>query len=70
MGEYRSSLGRHAAMMRDPDPQEAFLAKKRAWHEHGLAVFNPDDDFVQDGDYSNRELIRALANRLYGKARK
>lgn len=38
-------------------------AFKKAWHEHGLAVINPDD--VLD-DWEKQTVIN-IASRLYGK---
>lgn len=63
----RSSLTAYAASMREPDPMDAYRTKKKAWQDHGIVMIDPDKDINWDGGYSEREMLKALANRLYGK---
>lgn len=58
----RTSLTPFAASMRDPDPDGARRAAKRAWLDHGIVVIMPGDCQGLD-----RQFIEAVANRLHGR---
>lgn len=54
-----SPLGRRIAC-----PFDAGAEKQRGWHELGILVINPDSDVLS---WSERALVVALGERLYGK---
>lgn len=60
----RTSLTRHAPMMRDPDPDGPRRAAREAWHQHGAVVLTGVQ--VAALDWQDRELVRAIAVRLHG----
>lgn len=59
-----TSLTRHAASMRDPDPDGARLLAARKWHEDGSVVLLPAQ--IATLDWQDRELVRAVAAKIYG----
>ncbi|QZP06811.1 hypothetical protein [Caenibius sp. WL] len=62
MSDFRSSLGRFAASMRDPDPAGKFRAARALWHEMGIIVVFPGDVHGLD-----KEWTEAFANKHYGR---
>lgn len=60
-----TSLTRFAPKMRDPDPCGAHRLAKRHWHERGAVTFLPDQ--IAKMSWQDRELLTAIATRLYGK---
>ena len=61
----RSSLTGYAATMRDADPCGPHRIAKRQWHETGAIVLLPDQ--IKAMSWQDRELVWAIATRLYGK---
>lgn len=61
----RTSLTRFASQMRDPAPDGAHKFAAYAWHEMGMIVFRPES--LQRLDRLDRELVEAIAAKLYGK---
>lgn len=61
----RSSLARYAPLMREADPNGAHRLAKRQFHETGAITFLPDQ--LARMPWQDRELVRQLAQRLYGK---
>lgn len=59
-----TSLTRHAASMRDPDPDGARRLAARKWHEDGAIVLLPES--IERLDWQDRELVRAVATKIYG----
>ncbi len=59
---YQCPLGR--AM---PQPMDAEQVKQQGWRSQQILVVTPDDPRL---DWSERELIRQLGERLYGHTRK
>ena len=59
------SLTRYAPLMREPDPNGAHRLAKRHWHEQGAVTFLPDQ--IARMNWQDRELLKALAARHYGK---
>jgi hypothetical protein len=57
--QYRSPLGR---LMPEPrrDPEEI---KREGWLDQHILVISPEDTRL---DWSERELLRRIGNRLYG----
>lgn len=62
---HRTSLTRYAASMRDPDPDGARRLAKELWHRDGSIVLMADQ--INRMSWQDRELVRALAARLYGE---
>ncbi|WP_126516778.1 hypothetical protein [Sphingobium amiense] len=62
----QSSLGRHASSMRDPDPAAARRLARQAFHETGFIVLDPA--WIQS--WGDRELVKAIAAKVHGKAKK
>lgn len=60
----RTSLTRYAPSMRDPDPKGAHKLAARQWHETGAIVLLPES--IDRLDWQDRELVRAIAAKLYG----
>jgi hypothetical protein len=60
-----SSLTRYAPQMRDPDPCGAHRLAKRQWHQTGAVTFLPDQ--IARMSWQDRELLNAIATRIYGK---
>lgn len=60
-----TSLTRYAPQMREADPCGPHRIAKRQWHETGAAVFLPDQ--IKAMSWQDRELVLAIATRLYGK---
>ena len=60
----RTSLTAHAASMRDPDPHGARRLAAKRWHENGDAVLMADD--IERLEWQDRELVRAVAAKIYG----
>lgn len=63
-GIRRTSLTRYAAQMRDPDEDGAKRMAARKWHEDGSIILLPAS--VQRLDPLDRDLVKAIAARLYG----
>ncbi len=59
MTELRSYLSRHQAIPIDPD-----IEKRLGWREHGILVVAEEDARLT---WQERELIRQLGAKLYGK---
>ena len=59
MPELRSYLGRHQVTPIDPDMEKCF-----GWREHGILVVAEEDVRLT---WPERELIRQLGAKLYGK---
>ncbi|MBP6554636.1 MAG: hypothetical protein KA233_03050 [Novosphingobium sp.] len=59
-----TSLTRHAASMRDPDPDGPRRLAARKWHEDGAIVLLPES--IERLDWQDRELVRAVATKIYG----
>lgn len=65
MNDYsRTSLTRHAPGMRDADENGPRRLAARKWHEDGSVVLLADS--VRRLDPLDRDLVRAIATRLYG----
>lgn len=60
----RTSLTRYAHMMRDEDPNGPKRMAARKWHEDGSVILLPDS--IERLDWQDRELVRAIATKLYG----
>jgi hypothetical protein len=60
----RTSLTPYAANMRDPDPDGARKLAARKWHEQGIIVLLPES--LARLDWQDRELVRAVAAKIYG----
>jgi hypothetical protein len=61
MRDLRSHLGRHQPNRIDPEIQ-----KRVGWREHGILVIAEQDPRLT---WSERELVRQLGGRLYGRRR-
>lgn len=59
-----TSLTKYAASMRDPDPDGPIRMAARKWHEDGSIILLATT--VNDLNEWDRELLRAIAARLYG----
>jgi hypothetical protein len=59
MHDLRSCLGRH-----QPTPFDAEAAKRAGWREHGMLVVAECDPRLT---WSEREMVRQLGARLYGR---
>lgn len=59
-----TSLSRYAKSWQDPDPKGPARAAREAWIEHGILVVMPEQVHGLD-----REFVRALGNRLWGKGK-
>ena len=59
-----TSLTRHAASMRDPDPDGALHLAARKWREDGSIVLLAES--IERLDWQDRELVRAVATKIYG----
>lgn len=66
----RTSLSRFAPVMRKPDPERAYQAKKEAWQEHGILMVDPANDINWDGTYEIKQTLKNLGDRLYGKRKR
>lgn len=64
----RSSLTRYAPIMRETDPNGAHRIAKRKWHDTGAIVLLPDQ--IKRLAWQDRELVRAIATRIYGPREK
>lgn len=62
----QSTLARHAASMRDPDPAAARRLARQAFHDTGFIVLDPA--WVQS--WGDRELVKAIAAKVHGKPKK
>ena len=65
MTGYRSSLASYAPSMRDPDPAGARKRAAKAWHDDGTIILLPES--ISRLDWQDRELVRAVAAKIYGK---
>lgn len=63
-GINRTSLTPYAASMQDPDPAGARKVAARQWRIDGTIVLLPDS--IQRLDPLDRELVRAIAAKIYG----
>ena len=61
----RSSLTPYAHLMREPDPSGARRLAARKWHDDGTVILLPDS--IERLSWQDREFIKALAARIYGK---
>lgn len=64
MSVSRTSLTRYARQMQDPDPNGAHKLAARQWHDTGAVVILPAS--IDRLDWQDRELVRAIATKLYG----
>jgi hypothetical protein len=62
---HRGNLSRYAPLMRDADPNGAHRLAKRHWHQSGAVTFLPDQ--IARMSWQDRELLKAIATRIYGK---
>lgn len=60
----RTSLTPYAHLMRDEDPDGPKRMAARKWHEDGSVVILPAS--IERLDWQDRELVRAIATKLYG----
>lgn len=60
-----TSLTKHAAAMRDADPETARRLAKDMWHKHGAIVLFPEQIKAMVG--LERTLFEAVATKHYGK---
>lgn len=60
-----TSLTRYAPQMREADPNGPHRIAKRQWHDSGAIVLLPDQ--IARMGWQDRELVKAIATRLYGK---
>lgn len=61
----RTSLTPYARSMQDPDPNGARRMAARKWHEDGTIILLPDS--IVRLDWQDRELVRGIAAKIYGK---
>lgn len=61
----RTSLTRYAPLMRDEDPTMPHRMATAAWHQTGMVVITPES--IARLDWQDRELVQAIATKLYGK---
>lgn len=64
MSLHRTSLTRHAASMRDADPDGVRRFARQKWHEDGTIILRPED--VARLDWQDRELVHAIMAKLHG----
>lgn len=64
-GINRTSLTPYAKFMQDPDPNGARKMAARKWHEDGTIILLPDS--IQRFDKLDRDYLRTLAAKIYGK---
>ena len=64
----RSSLAPHAASMREIQPDQAWSAAARAWHDQGLILLNPTEVENRVGWVAARD-ARNLAEMCFGPRR-
>lgn len=64
-GVTRTSLTPYAAQMRDPDENRAHKLAARLWHDEGAIIIRAPS--IARLDWQDRELLTALATKLYGK---
>lgn len=62
----RSTLAPYAPSMREPDPAAARRLARQAFHETGFIVLDPA--WIQS--WGDRELVKAIAAKVHGKAKK
>lgn len=62
-GALRSSLGRLAPTIRDPDPDAGRNAARDAWRTHGLVMIRPE--WLRNE--WDRDMLRTLAETVHGK---
>ncbi len=68
MSGYRSSLARHAASMRDPNPANAREAARLAWKERGVLLINLEWLTNEAGfTWGDRNMIEVIGDKLHGK---
>ena len=68
MTGFRSTLAPYAASMQDPDPAGARKRAAKAWHEDGTIILLPDS--IARLNWQDREFVRAVASKVYGKREK
>lgn len=61
----RTSLTRYAPPMRDEDPNAPRKMAAAAWHQTGMVVITPES--IARLSWQDRELVQAIAQKLYGK---
>lgn len=64
----RTSLTPYAPLMRDPDEEGAKKMAARKWHEDGSIILRAE--IIQRLDPLDRDLVQAIASKLYGKREK
>lgn len=60
----RTSLTRYAPLMADPDPKGAHKLAAAMWHAEGAVILRAES--IERLDWQDRELVRAIATKLYG----
>lgn len=63
MSHYRSPLAPYAANMRSPDPAAARREARKAYHDNGLILINPD----WLNSWADRKQLEILADKVHGK---
>jgi hypothetical protein len=63
---YRSPLGKFASSMREPNPQEAFEACRKAFHENGVVCLSLEEAERRLGWAAARQL-RNLGEQAFGR---
>lgn len=61
----RTSLTKYARTFNDPDEEGAKKLAARKWHEDGSIILLPGS--IQRLDPLDRDLVNAIAAKLYGK---
>lgn len=61
----RTSLTKYAPLMREPDEDGPKKLAARKWHEDGSIILLPGS--IQRLDPLDRDLVNAIAAKLYGK---
>ena len=58
----RTSLTRHAAGMRDPDPQGSHRLAAKLWHEQGHIAIRPES--LARLPWQDREILTRICDKL------
>lgn len=59
----KSTLAPYAPGMRDPDPRNARVEARKAWHRDGLILINP----AWFNSWADRKQAEILAEKLFGR---
>jgi len=60
----QTSLTRYAPLMREPDPKGAHKLAAAVWHNEGTVIIRAES--IDRLDWQDRELVKAIATKLYG----